>query len=203
VAWRITGDRTKATRFSGRIGQGFAVLLIGYGLYQLLIGDVTSGLWLAVLGWLLGGAARSAVVQSAFTERIEGITVADIMDAEPVTIPADIDAMRAYEDYFLRYYGWEWFAVVDADGRYVGLAHRAAMEHAAHEEGGAMAVGDVVARGDGEAQVRADAPLEALLSSEPLRRLGALMAVDADGRLRGVVTMEQVSRALRARLAPS
>ncbi len=203
AAWRITGDRTKATRFSARIGQGFAVLLIGYGLYQLLIGDVTSGLWLAVLGWLLGGAARSAVVQSAFTERIEGITVADIMDAEPVTIPADIDAMRAFEDYFLRYYGWEWFAVVDADGRYVGLAHRAAMEHAAHEEGGAMAVRDVVARGDREAQVRADAPLEALLSSEPLRRLGALMAVDADGRLRGVVTMEQVSRALRARLAPS
>ncbi len=41
-----------------------------------------------------------------------------------------------------------------------------------------------------------DAPLEALLGSEPLRRLGALMAVDADGRLRGVVTLEQVSRRL-------
>ena len=38
------------------------------------------------------------------------------------------------------------------------------------------------------AEVRDDAPLEALLGSEPLRRLGALMAVDADGRLRGVVT---------------
>ena len=110
--------------------------------------------------------------------------------------------MHAYEDYFLRYHGWEWFAVVDADGRYVGLAHRAAMEHAAHEEGGAVAARDVVARGDREAQVRADAPLEALLASEPLRRLGALMAVDADGRLRGVVTMEQVSRALRPASRP-
>ena len=39
--------------------------------------------------------------------------------------------------------------------------------------------------------------------TEPLRRLGALMAVDAEGRLRGVVTLEQVSRALQARLAPS
>ncbi len=28
------------------------------------------------------------------------------------------------------------------------------------------------------------------------------MAVDADGRLRGVVTLEQVSRALQNRLAP-
>ncbi len=46
-----------------------------------------------------------------------------------------------------------------------------------------------------------DVPLEALLTSEPLRRLGALMAVDRAGRLRGVVTAEQVARALRTRLA--
>ena len=59
---------------------------------------------------------------------------------------------------------------------------------------------DVVADGD---QVQVDTPLESLIGSEPLRRLGALMAVDADGRLRGVVTLEQVSRALQARLAPS
>ena len=51
-------------------------------------------------------------------------------------------------------------------------------------------------------EVRADAPLESLLGSEPLRSLGALMAVDAEGRLRGVVTLEQVSRALQSRLAP-
>ena len=53
----------------------------------------------------------------------------------------------------------------------------------------------------GEAPGAAEA-VEALLSSEPLSRLGALMAVDADGRLRGVITLEQVSRALQARLAP-
>lgn len=66
-----------------------------------------------------------------------------------------------------------------------------------------MPVRDVAAGAADEAQVPADAPLEALLASEPLRRLGALMAVDADGRLRGVVTFEQVTRALRTRLAPS
>ena len=50
-------------------------------------------------------------------------------------------------------------------------------------------------------QVRTDTPLESLIGNEPLRTLGALMAVDAEGRLRGVVTVEQVSRALQARLA--
>ena len=82
-------------------------------------------------------------------------------------------------------------------GRYAGIAHRAAVESAAHE-GSEAPVRELAAD---SAEVRDDAPLEALLGSEALRRLGALMAVDADGRLRGVVTLEQVSRALQARLA--
>jgi hypothetical protein len=51
---------------------------------------------------------------------------------------------------------------------------------------------------DGEARVRDDTPIEDLLGSEGLRTLGALMVVDVDERLRGVVTIEQVRRALTA-----
>src|SRR4051795_7585371 len=200
LAWRLTGDRGRATRFSARLGQGFAVLLIGYGLYRVLRGDLW-GLWSVMLGWLLGSAARSAIVQSAFSDRLEGITVADLMDAEPVTIPADLPADRAYEDYFLRYQGWEWFAVVEPDGRYVGVAHREPLRQIAEAGGPPRPVRELVIPTGEEGKVPADTPLEALLGSEPLRRLGALMAVDRDGRLRGVVTLEQVSRALHAHLA--
>ena len=52
-------------------------------------------------------------------------------------------------------------------------------------------------------RVRTDDPLESLLGSEPLRRVGALMAVDADGRLRGVVTLDQVRRALQGGVTES
>jgi hypothetical protein len=45
--------------------------------------------------------------------------------------------------------------------------------------------------------VRLDEPLESLLGSEGLRQLGALMAVDDAGVLRGVVTVDQVRRAVR------
>jgi Zn-dependent protease len=196
--WKLTGDRARSTRISGYIGQGFAALLAGYGIYLLAGGDATSGLWLAVLGYLLWQSARGAVLQSAVTSRLEGVTVADIMDADPVTLPADLPVQQAYEDFFLRYQGWPWFAVVEPDGRYAGVAHRAAVESAAR--GAEPVPVRELAADSGE--VRDDAPLEALLGSEPLRRLGALMAVDADGRLRGVVTLEQVSRALQARLTP-
>jgi Zn-dependent protease len=198
AAWKLTGDRTKATRFAAFVGQGFAVLLIGFGIYLSMTGELFDGLWLAVLGYLLGQSARAAVVQTAMTQRLEGVTVADIMDSEPVTVPAEMPAERAYDEFFLRYQGWPWFAVVEDDGRFAGLLHREAVEEAARER----PTVPVRRLATESGEVREDAPLEALLASEPLRRMGALMAVDEQGRLRGVVTIEQVSRALQARLAP-
>ena len=201
AVWRVTGDRHRATQFSAFLGQAFAVLLIGYGAYLgFAHGRWGSALWYMVLGWILGSAARGAVLQSTVTTRLEGITAGDIMDREPVTIPAGLPVERAYEEFFLRYQGWPWFAVVEEDGRFAGLAHRAAVAHAAESGTAMLPVRAVTA--DAE-QVAVDTPLEALWGSEALRRLGALMAVDAEGRLRGVVTIEQVSRALQARLAPS
>ena len=198
IAWKLTGDRGKATRFAAYVGQGFAILLIGFGLFLSSTGELFDGLWLAVLGYLLFQSARAAVLQTTVTSRLEGVTVADIMDAEPVTVPAQLPVARAYDEFFLRYQGWPWFAVVEEDGRFAGLVHRQAVETAARENR------DIVVRdlATASGEVSADAPLEALLGSEPLRSLGALMAVDAEGRLRGVVTLEQVSRALQARLAP-
>ncbi|MDA0163289.1 site-2 protease family protein [Solirubrobacter ginsenosidimutans] len=199
VAWQLSGDRHKATRFAAYLGQGFAVLMMGYGVYVFLgESDQGGGLWWIVLGWMLGGAARAAVAQSRFADRLDGVTAGDIMDSEPVTIPAGLTVERAYDEFFLRYQGWPWFAVVEDDGHFAGIAHRAAVEHAALHEDPAQPIRIVTA--DSE-QVRTDTPLESLIGNEPLRTLGALMAVDAEGRLRGVVTVEQVSRALQARLA--
>ncbi len=203
AVWGATGDRAKGTRVAAVLGQGFAYLLMAYGAYALLLGHTFDGIWSIGLGFLIGQGARAAVFQTAFSERLEGVTVADIMDAEPVTIPAGLDAATAYDDYFLRYHGWEWFAVVDENGRLAGLAHRAAVQHAAIEEGGTPLVRDLAADAAPDTHVLMDAPLESLLGSEPLRRLGALIALDPDGHLRGVVTLEQVSNALRAQLAPS
>ncbi len=59
----------------------------------------------------------------------------------------------------------------------------------------------VTADGDGTLGVRTDTPIESLLANENLRRLGGLVAVDDDGRLQGVITADQVGRALRNALA--
>ena len=62
-----------------------------------------------------------------------------------------------------------------------------------------MTVGGLLEAGEASSwRVREDRPLTELLSSESLGRLGALMAVDGEGILRGVVTIEQVRRALQS-----
>ena len=200
IVWKITGNRNTATRVAGRIGEGFAYLLIGIGIFLAASGNLFNGLWLAVLGWFIAQSARAAVTSTAFTERIDGITVEDIMDAQPVTMPARTPVSQAQDEYFLRY-RWDWFPVVDEDGRFVGVVREPRIDQEIAAGRPALAVGELVETGEAESwRVRSDSPLEALLADEGLRINGALMAVDADGVLRGVVTLDQVRRALTAAL---
>jgi Zn-dependent protease len=199
IAWRVTGDRTRATRFAGALGRAFSFLLIGIGIFAFLQGAIVTGIWMGIVGVFLGQAARSAVVQTEIASRIEGLSVSDVMDAEPVAVPGDLSVDRAHDEYFLRY-GWPWFPVVDGDGRLLGLVTQQSVEGLPEAVRPGRTVGSVMASDAGEREsslrVAQDEPLEALLGREGLVRLGALMAVDADGRLRGIVTADAVRRAL-------
>ncbi|MDQ3724000.1 MAG: site-2 protease family protein [Actinomycetota bacterium] len=200
IAWRVTGDRNRATRIAGRLGEGLAYLLIGIGIFLAARGDLIDGLWLAIIGWFIAQSARAAVASTAFTERIDGITVADIMDAQPVSMPAHTPLTQAQDEYFMRY-RWEWFPVVDEMDRFLGVVREPRVDEEIAAGRPALEVRELVETGEAASwRVRSDIPLEALLGDEQLRSRGALMAVDADGVLRGVVTLDQVRRALTAAL---
>ena len=201
IAWRVTGDRNRGTRFSGRAGQTFSYVLIGVGVFFLLKADAVSGVWCIVLGLFLGQAARGFVAASRFSERLEGITVGDVMDDDPVSIPAETTVLNAHEDYFLRY-RFSWFPTVDTAGRLVGVLREERVDGALAAGQPALPVHEVLdGEGDTIARVGRDASLEALLGSDALRRLGALPVVDAHGMLCGVVRIDDVRRALTAAVA--
>ncbi|HSD82177.1 MAG TPA: site-2 protease family protein [Solirubrobacteraceae bacterium] len=207
IAWKITGDRGRGTRFSAALGQLFGYLLMGLGLYWLLTDNAFNGLWFLVLGWFLGQAARGAAVQSRYVDRIEGITAGDLMDRQPVWIPADTRTIDAQDEFFARY-RWPWFPVADpVTGAFRGLLHEGRVDAALAEGRPTAPVGELAeldggAQGGGAVSVPEDTPVEHLLGSDGLRERGALMVVDADGRLAGVVTLDQVRRAIAA-AAPS
>jgi len=202
LVWQLTGDRNRATRFAATLGRGFSYVLIGLGFVIVLgLGDLVAGIWLALVGFMLGQSARGYALQSEFSSRIEGIRVADVMDAEPVAIPEETSVERALDEYFLRY-RWPWFPVVDAGDRFQGLIVREVADGVPEPSRASQTVREVFELdATGTLRVRDDAPLESLLGNDALRRLGGLAAVDADGRLRGVITADQVGRALRDAVA--
>ena len=198
IAWWRTGDRTKATRLAARLGRGFSYLMIVGGLLLALgAGDVFGGIWLVIIGFFLGSAARQSEQQNEVQSRIAGVRVADVMDADPVAVPSELTLDRAFDQFFLRY-GWPWFPVVDHDGRLQGVVAAESVKSVPEEVRSTRTVASVMAPDSGAGlRVDFDEPLEALLSREGLARLGAIMAVDANGVLQGVVTADRVRQALR------
>jgi Zn-dependent protease len=204
IIWKVTGDRTRATQSAAVLGQGFSYVLIGAGIAGLLGAelpffgklDIVSAVWFIFIGMFLGQAARTATYQSAVLSRIEGITVSDVMDAEPIAIPGDMTIGDALHEYFLRY-RYDWFPVVDSNGRFVGIVDRQRAERIPEDRHPVFKVSEILRTGEDNVRVSSDEPLEALLGSPALMQMGALMAVDRDGRLQGVVTWDQVRRALQ------
>jgi Zn-dependent protease len=196
IAWWRTGDRNAATRFAANLGRVFAYVFIGGGLLLIFSGRAFAGIWLAIIGFIVNGSARAASMQTALGDPISQLVVADVMDREPVAIPGELSVEQALDEYFLRY-RWPWFPVVDAAHHFLGLVVRDKADEVPETSRATSHVSDLLEHDDGTFQVRDDAPLDSLLANRALRRFGAVMAVDADGRLAGVITAEQVGRALR------
>jgi Zn-dependent protease len=196
IAWWRTGDRNAATRFAANLGRVFAYVFIGGGLLLIFSGALVAGIWLAMIGFIINGSARAAAMQTAVGGRISRLVVADVMDREPVAIPGELSVEQALDEYFLRY-RWPWFPVVDTAHNFLGLVVRDKADEVPETSRSTSLVSDLLERDDGTFQVRDDAPLDSLLSNRSLRRFGAVMAVDMHGRLSGVITAEQVGRALR------
>jgi Zn-dependent protease len=203
IVWRVSGSKRRGTQIAAQLGQAFAVILAGIGIWLLAGYGSFGGIWLVAMAFLLYQSARGALVQSALTHRIEGVRVADIMDTQPVAIPAETPVRQALDEFFLRY-RWSWFPVVDEHEHFLGIARQERLQAAADGGEGWLTVGAVLeAEEAGSWRVNQDRPVTELLGSESLGRFGALMAVDAEGVLRGVVTIEQVRRALHSALGSS
>jgi Zn-dependent protease len=203
IAWWRTGSRNTGTRFAATLGEWFGLFLIlaGLGYFLVYQGDVLSGIWLGFVGFILRGAARSAIAQTELSSRIEGISVADVMDPDPVAIPEGASIEQALDEYFLRYRS-PWFPVVDGTQHVIGLVDRPTADNVPAVERTSASVRDVVARDSGSLTVKEDAPLESVLGNEALRRLGALIATDADGHISGMLTIDAIGRALRPSTGP-
>ncbi|ADB53689.1 site-2 protease family protein [Conexibacter woesei] len=201
LVWKWTGDRERGSRAAARLGQGFGIVLMGLGVWALVAFDPFIGIWCLLVGFMINGSARALLAQTVFTAQLEDVRVADIMDEQPVSVPDELTADRALDEFFLRY-RWPWFPVVDGAGRFVGVLREEGARDAVERGRPVQPVVELMEADDGEHwRIGQDQSLRALLEADGMRSLGAIMAVDGTGVLRGVVTVGRLRRAVQAAVA--
>lgn len=138
IVWRLTGNLRQATRVAALTGQIIAYLLILIGIWIFFAGDILDGIWFGFIGWFLLSASQSANAQGMLTSVLSGVTVGEVMNPKPATVPADISLQQLVDAYFLPG-GLRYALVMQAD-HLVGLMTLGDIRHIPREQWGQVPV---------------------------------------------------------------
>jgi Zn-dependent protease/predicted transcriptional regulator len=142
IVWRLTGNMRQATRVASLTGQFIAYLFILLGIWIFFAGSILDGLWLGFIGWFLLSAAQSANAQVMLTSVLRGVTVGEVMNPKPTTVPADISLQQLVDAYFLPG-GLRYALVMQAD-QLVGLITLSDIRHIPREQWGQVPVSNAM-----------------------------------------------------------
>jgi Zn-dependent protease len=139
IIWKLSGNLRTATRAAALVGQMIAYLMILTGLWLLFGGDVIDGLWIGFIGWFLLSGAQSASSQVVLETLLKGVTVGEVMNANPVMVPANMSLQKLVDDLLLPH-GWRSAFVMQLD-QLVGLITLRDIRHIPREHWGQTPVG--------------------------------------------------------------
>lgn len=190
IAWKLSDDVTKATRWAANAGKGLGYGLMGLGVLQVFAGAGLGGLWILFIGWFLRGAAGASYAQHVLHNVLEGVTAADVMTPDPETVRGDLTLDRLVEEHFLRR-RFQSFPVLDSD-RLVGLVTLGQVKEVPREDWARRTVSDLMTDARG-ASVTADTSVSDVLDAMHESDLGRIL-VTRDGRLAGIISTADITR---------
>lgn len=187
VLWAATGAPHRSTRMAARVGQGFALLLGGYGVYELAVsGGGLGGFWEILLAVFLYRGAAQSHARARFRERLAGRTAGEVMGS----VPPALDPLLRLSD-----------AVVQLEARpsllwpvgdpLVGGVTLSRLDDVPRRNWATTALRDV-AHGAGRVTVDARASMDIVLD-RLVAAPGNMLLVVADGRAVGLITPSLVS----------
>jgi Zn-dependent protease/CBS domain-containing protein len=101
IIWEASGNLRTATRWAARVGQVIAYLFILAGLWEFFIGNFLDGLWIGFTGWFLLTAAQSANTHAMLESLLRGVSVGEVMNPYPITVPAGMALQELVDGYLL------------------------------------------------------------------------------------------------------
>jgi Zn-dependent protease/CBS domain-containing protein len=195
--WSWKKDLRWATMISSKVGSAFGILFIAWGLWEIIQGNFIGGLWQAMIGLFLRGAAQSSYRFVVTRDVLSGLKVGRFMAADPVTVPPGITLQDFVEDYLYRYHH-QIYPVVK--GRELaGCITARKLKDVPRGDWPHRLVGDVAESCEKATVVGPD--MDATAALEIMNRTGnsRLMVVE-NGRLVGIVTLKDLMKVLALRM---
>jgi Zn-dependent protease/CBS domain-containing protein len=198
IIWTATGDLRRATELAANLGKLVAYGFLAWGFLRLLDGDILGGIWIAVIGWFLHGAASSTLAQVIIDTRLRRVRVEDVVREDTTVVSPDLSVTQLIDDVLLA--GNRRAVPVALDGRLVGMVTISDLVGLSSEQRQTARVGEVMGGRSGVITVRpTDTVAHAidLLGKHDFEQL----PVTLGERLVGILTRADVMRQLQLREA--
>jgi Zn-dependent protease/CBS domain-containing protein len=196
LIWKVTGNFRKSTRIASYTGQAIGYLFILLGIVEFFTGNFFNGLWVVFIGWFLLSAAQTANTQVELQSALQGVSVGQVMNPQPVMVPANISLQKLVEEYFLPL-GLRSAPVVQGD-YLAGLITLTDIARVARERWSYTPVGHVMRLLEQVSTATPEQPLQEVLQMMSTRDINQVPVVE-DGRLVGLLSRESIIRYLQVR----
>jgi Zn-dependent protease len=194
--WRWRGDREAAAVTAARAGRVVGFLLVGLGLLETLVTGTFSGVWLALVGWFLISAATAEEQQARMGSRLSGVRVGDVMTSNPVVADATM-TLAEFVDRLAMTHPFSCYPLVDHDGQLTGLVTLNRVRAVPQNRRPDTRLRDIACPPEAVPTAGPDEPLLTLLPRMRGCADGRAVVLDERGRVIGVVSATDISRALQ------
>jgi len=197
IIWYFTGNLRRSTSIAATLGRGIAYTMIFIGIAGPFFTNNLSLIWFILLGWYLLRAAQAEYQQVLYHEALENVKVSEIMTPDPETVSPDVSVQGLVEEHFLKH-NWVAYPVVE-NGTVQGMVTLKSVQNLPRSEWNTTRVGAIMRPLSSDIVTQPDAEVLDILQKLVTKAEGRMVVVQ-DGRLVGILTGTDVTRATIRRL---
>lgn len=196
IVWWITGNANRSTRIASLVGQFVAFGFILIGILRFFSGAGFGGLWLAFIGWFLLDAARASGAQIEITERLNGVSVGDVMARQFPMVDGNTNLETFVQEHLLPS-GHRCFVVLE-QGRPAGIITPHEVKSVERARWPYTTVDDVMRSLDDLRTVGPERPVAEALEVMGREDVNQIPVVQR-GNLAGIISRAHIMRLLQTR----
>lgn len=196
VIWKVTGSQLTSTRIVSTIGTLCGMGLFALGLVMILTGSAINGIYMLAIGWFLQNAATQGRRMVEEEDSLAGVTAADLMQHQPITVSPEVGIQVLVNHYILGQ-NVRGLPVCEGD-RLIGIISLSDIKPVPSDRWPTLTVADLMTMADALHTVVESTPVSEVLRTMGMHDLHQMPVMRGD-QLVGLVTRSQLLRFLQMR----